>query len=125
VRFKVGVKKILPDLFDGLADRAALLARMHEAARCGLYHEGRIRLGVGLGQPEDGSPIAYDLLSDAIVISPERLPRALKAHLEQFRRELMDPANQELRLAFERRFDAGFAAHGLSKGHRVGKARVR
>lgn len=108
MRFKAGVQRVLPGLVNDSADSAALLRRLHEGARCGLYHEGRTRPGVGLGRPPDGSPIAYDPQSRTVVISPERLPRVLKAHLEQFRSELLDPANSRLRDVFERRFDAGF-----------------
>ncbi len=107
--FKAGVRHVLPGLIDGSADSEALLARLHEGARCGLYHEGRIRPGVGLGQPPGESPIAYDSSSKTVVISPERLPRVLKAHLERFRHELLDSANTLLRRVFERRFDTGFA----------------
>jgi len=71
---------------------------------------GRIRPGVGLAQPPDGSPISYDRASDTISISPERLPRVLKAHLEQFKTELLNPTNATLRKEFERRFDAGFSS---------------
>lgn len=106
--FKSGVQRVLPDLIDGSPESAPLLARLHEGARCGLYHEGRTRPGVGLGRPPGGRPIAYDSRTHTLVISPERLPRAFKAHLEQFRRELLNPANAELRTVFERRFDAGF-----------------
>ena len=52
--FKSGVQRVLPDLIDGSADSAAILGCLHEGARCGLYHEGRVRPGVGLGQPSDG-----------------------------------------------------------------------
>jgi len=105
--FEAGVRRILPGLLDGPTG-APVLARLYEGARCGLYHEGRTRLGVGLGQPPDGSPIAFDSSSGMIGISPERLPRVLKAHLEQFRLELLDPVNLALRRRFERRFDMGF-----------------
>jgi hypothetical protein len=74
-----------------------------------------MRPGVGLGQPPDGNAIAYDPQSDMIGISPERLPLVLKAHLEQFRRALLDPANTQLRNRFERRFDTGFTREPLPK----------
>jgi len=58
---------------------------------------------VELGQPPEA--VAYDPRSRRIVISPERLPRVLKAHLERFRTALMDTRNRELRARFEERFD--------------------
>lgn len=64
--------------------------------------------GRRLGQPPDGGAIAYDPRNDIIGISPERLPRVLKAHLEQFKQALLNPTHVELRRRFERRFDTGF-----------------
>jgi hypothetical protein len=107
--FNRGVQNIFPGLVKDPKESRKLLRRLREGARNGLYHEGRTRSGVGLAQPLDGSAIGYDPASGAISISPERLPRVLKAHLEQFLRELMDPKNAPLRDRFERRFDAGFS----------------
>jgi hypothetical protein len=123
-KFKTGVLHVFPDLSDDSAESRELLKRLHEGARCGLYHEGRIRPKIGLGQPPDGAVIAIDSSNGTVAVSPERLPRALKAHLENFRSQLLDPANSALRTAFERRFDLGFVARDLSKGDRVRKARV-
>src|ERR1022692_3263199 len=55
-----------------------------------------------------GRPIAYDSEARTVVISPERLPQSLRAHLERFRLELLNPANADLRRVFEQRFDGGF-----------------
>ncbi len=105
--FEVGLRAV-PGLIDSSQISAALAARLYEGARCGLYHEGRTRPGVGLGQPPEGHAIGYDPRTGVIGISPERLPRVLKAHLEQFRRELLDSANGQLRRRFEQRFNSGF-----------------
>ena|ERR1039458_7797900 len=107
-RFKAGVKAVLPNLFKGTSDDDALLRVLYKGARCGLYHLGRPRAHVGLGQPEDGSPIAYDSKSGTVIISPERLPVVLKNHLETFKAELLNPANIALHNEFEKRFDEGF-----------------
>jgi len=107
-RFKVGVRAILPGLLKGDASDEALLERMYKGARCGLYHFGRTRLRVGLGQPDDGSPIEYDPKTRELSISPQRLPKALKAHLEQFKAGLLNPTNHALRQEFEKQFDMGF-----------------
>jgi hypothetical protein len=69
---------------------------------------GRPRSQVGLGSPHDGSVLTYVALSNQVVISPERLPVALKAHLEKFKLELLNPVNVALREEFQRRFDNGF-----------------
>ena len=47
------------------------------------------------------------------MLNPERLPKALKAHLEKFRLALLDEGNHDLREHFAKRFDqdAG-AAYG-------------
>ena len=73
-----------------------------------MYHVGRTKPKVGLGQPTDGGPIAYDSKSGIVIISPERLPRALKAHLDDFRTSLLDIGNIALQRQFQKRFDAGF-----------------
>jgi hypothetical protein len=106
--FGTGARDVFPWLRDGSPGNKELLKRLYDGARCGLYHPGRIRRGIGLGQPQDGNPIAIDSVSSDVVVSPEILPRALKAHLEDFKRRLIDPAERSLRAAFERRFDAGF-----------------
>ena len=105
-RFESGLRGI-PGLIDSAKLTPAVVRRLYEGARCGLYHEGRTRPGVGLGQPPDGNAIAYH--GGVIGISPERLPRVLKSHLEELRRELLNPSNKRLRARFVQRFDSGFA----------------
>lgn len=112
--FKAGLSTI-SGLIDSSYVNTPVVARLYEAARCGLYHEGRTRPGVGLGQPPDGNAIACDPLSGAIAISPERLPQVLKAHLEELRRALLDARNTDLRDRFERRFDSGFTQQPPNK----------
>jgi len=115
VKFKTGVQHVFPRLSNDSAESKELLKRLHEGARCGLYHEGRIRPQIGLGQPPDGTAIAIDSSNGTVVVSPERLPNALKAHLENFRCQLMDNGNTDLRKRFECRFDAGFTRGAQAK----------
>lgn len=105
--FEAGLRAI-PGLIDASQISKTVIDRLFEAARCGLYHEGRTRPGVGLGQPSDGNAIVFDPRSGTIGISPERLPQVLKAHLEQFRLELLDTTKAEIRDRFRQRFDSGF-----------------
>ena len=104
--FKEGVQCVFPNLVKNYgADADKLLDRVYVGARCGLYHNSMTVVGVGLGQPDDGEPLAYDPNTNRLAISPERLPKALKLHLEQFRVRLLDPKNTGLRQNFEDRFN--------------------
>jgi hypothetical protein len=104
--FKEGVGSVLPNLHKSHGNAVAkLLDRFNKGARNGLYHNSMTAPGVGLGQPPNGEAIAYDSDSDILVISPERLPKILKQHLERFRAELLDSCNAGLRQKFERCFD--------------------
>ncbi len=105
--FEMGLRAV-PGLIESSQMTSRVAKRLYEGARCGLYHEGRTRPGIGLGQPPNGYAIARDTKTDSIAFSPERLPRVLKAHLEQLRRELLNPVNAQLRQRFRRRFDSGF-----------------
>ena len=103
--FRQGVLVVFTDLC--AADPQivkAFMKTLYKDARCGLYHNVRTAR-VGLGFPPGESPIAYIEESGIAVVSPERLPRALKAHLERFRDDLLDGSNTELQETFERRFD--------------------
>ena len=104
--FKAGVLSVFPKLSDYGKTLDDLLTLLYNGARCGLYHEFRTLRGVGLGQPRDGEAIAYDSASHTLAISPERLPPALKSHLEKYRARLLDASNIDMRQNFERRFDA-------------------
>lgn len=68
--FEAGLKAI-PGLIDRSHISTPVAERLYDAARCGLYHEGRTRPGVGLGEPLDGNAIAYDSGSGVIAISPD------------------------------------------------------
>jgi len=105
--FKQGVRSVLPQLVESCSGTVLneLLTRLYRGARCGLYHNSMTVQNVGLGQPHGDVPIAYDPNTGFLAISPERLPRALKLHLGQFRARLLDPMNHELRQTFERRFN--------------------
>lgn len=107
-RFQAGVKDVLPELFKGTPDDNTLLTLLYKCARCGLYHSARPGAPVGLGQPSDGKALAFDVRNGNVVISPERLPKALKAHLAEFKDRLVDPANLRIRQQFQTRFDQGF-----------------
>jgi hypothetical protein len=107
--FKAGVRSVLPSLLTRdkhLVER--LLAALYKGARCGLYHNSSTLPGVGLGQPPDGSAIGYDASNGRLAISPERLPKELKRHLERFRDELLNGNDVVLRRNFERRFHLDF-----------------
>ena len=104
--FKAGVQSVFPQLSTSYgADADELLDRLYSGARCGLYHNSMTVPGLGLGQPTSGEAMEYDPTTKRLAISPERLPRVLEAHLEQFREKLLDPSNLELRKKFEWRFD--------------------
>jgi len=110
--FKAGAQAVLPGLQD-IPDevREKLLDVLYRDARCGLYHNSRTCRGVGLGQPPNGEAMAYDPDAQVLVISPERLPGALKCHLERYRTELLDPTNADARQCFERQFDKDFGVN--------------
>jgi hypothetical protein len=105
--FKEGVRSVLPQLLTDYGETVfdQLVARLYGGARCGLYHNSMTVPNVGLGQPPNDAPIAYDSRDKTLAISPERLTRALKAHLEGFRARLLDPNEIELRCDFEHRFN--------------------
>jgi hypothetical protein len=103
--FRKGVAEVFPDFAREHPDKAKAFANaLYKDARCGLYHNVRTAR-VGLGTPPDGAPIAYVSQRRLVVVSPERFPKALKAHLEFFRNALLDHDNQELRKVFADRFD--------------------
>ena len=107
--FKAGARAVLPSLLNFPDEvREELLDLMYRGARCGLYHNSRTCRGVGLGQPPNGEPMAYDPDAKVLVISPERFPAALKCHLDRYRAELLDPINAAARQCFERQFDKDF-----------------
>ena len=131
-KIEAGVRAVFPGLLGSSGTSGAVLRRLYDGTRCGLYHEGRTRPGVGLSQPPDRGAIAYDPRNDIIGISPERLPRVLKAHLEQFKQALLNPTNLQIRRRFERRFDSGFtreppnkALQPSSRAPRKGKPKGR
>jgi hypothetical protein len=63
---------------------------------------------VGLGEPPDGTALMYIPQADQVIISPARLPVALKDHLDRLKLDLLDPTNAALRKQFQRRYDNGF-----------------
>ena len=103
--FRAGAQDVFPNLKKA---PKKMVDALYYGARCGLYHNSRTARGVGLGQPPDGSAIAYDPVQQTLVLSPERLPKALKSHLEGYRAELLDSDNVHQRQCFERQFDKDF-----------------
>jgi hypothetical protein len=118
--FKEGVRSVFPGLLGsyGADDSESWLEVLYVGARCGMYHNSMTVPGVGLGQPARNDVMAYDPVRKRLVISPERLPRALKEHLEQFRACLLDPSNVDLRCRFEHRFNEDHGI-GTSRGTRL------
>jgi hypothetical protein len=112
--FRKGVLEVFPSLSAANPDLVtAFVEVLYGQGRCGLYHNTRTAR-VGLGQPKSG-PIAYDPRNRRVTVSPERLPGALKAHLERFRGELLDKKNSAVRAAFEVQFDSDDTAKTTDK----------
>ncbi len=104
--FKEGVRAVFPELLSTYGDAVEkLLDRLYVGARCGLYHNSMTIPGVGIGRPLGDSALAYDPDSKRLVISSKRLTTALKHHLCEFRTQLLDPKNVDLRQNFVRRFN--------------------
>jgi hypothetical protein len=107
--FKAGAQDVFPKLKKVPKKmREGLLNLLYDGARCGLYHSSRTKRGVGLGQPPDCEALAYDPAMQSLVISPQRLPKALKIHLECYRTELLDSKNVIERQHFVKWFDNKF-----------------
>jgi hypothetical protein len=108
-QFKAGAQDVFPVLQNVPRDvRDKALNVLYREARCGLYHNSRTGRAVGLGQTPNGEAMAYYPDAQVLLISPERLPRTLKGHLERYRTELLDPTNSEARKCFVRQFDKDF-----------------
>lgn len=104
--FKEGVRAVFPELLSSYGEAVEnLLERLYVGARCGLYHNSMTIPGVGVGRPPGESALAFDPDSKHLVISAKRLTTTLKHHLCEFRTQLLDPQNVDLRQNFERRFD--------------------
>jgi hypothetical protein len=103
--FARGLLEVFPKLATIKTDDSKVLVdTLYEDARCGLYHNVR-SARVGLGFPPEESPLVYAEKSRMVVVSPERLPKALIAHLDRYRDALLDSSNHELRSAFTKQFD--------------------
>lgn len=108
--FRKGVTEVFQDLATAdPADMKAFVDALYKDARCGLYHNVR-SARVGLGWPPEPEAVAYDRQDGRVVVSPERLPKVLMAHLDRFRNALLDHGNRQLREAFEARFDIDSSA---------------
>jgi len=103
--FKIGVRLVFPDIdaMPNQTNAVALLDRLYEGARCGLYHSSITTPGIGLGLSDHS--IAFNLAHKIISINPHRLPKAIEAYHRGYRDKLLDPNNAVLRQHFETRFD--------------------
>jgi hypothetical protein len=102
--FKQGLQLVFPEM--SLPDAEDLLLALYDKVRNGLYHVGMTKPGVILVDPDfcPGS-IAYKEEQGTIAIAPDTLVDDLSIHFKDFANELRNPANQELRSNFEKRFD--------------------
>ncbi len=73
--FETGLRAI-PGLIDSSQITKTVVHRLYHGARCGLYHEGRTRPGVGLGQPPDGQAIATMPGTMCLVSARSGFPRS-------------------------------------------------
>jgi hypothetical protein len=102
--FYEGVRLVFPDDLNkqNRADADSLLDKLYVKVRCGLYHVGRTRSGIGLWGKRE--PITY-FRSGQLFINPHALAGALKYHFHEYVERLKNPSETELRNAFESRFD--------------------
>jgi hypothetical protein len=104
--FKEGVHAVFPQLGQGNQVHVdAFLTTLYKRARCGLYHSSMTGAGIGLGQPGHGIAMAFIPANNQLIIDPHVLPKALKAHLDSYRDQLLDPNNVDLRQKFETKFN--------------------
>lgn len=103
--FKAGVKSVFPSLSNqNQSDVDSFLETFYEKARCGLYHMAQTEAGIVLTGNQQVA-LQFDLTSKVLVINPHRLPSVLKAHLDDYRKRLLDQSQVDLRDKFECRYD--------------------
>ncbi|MCH7688458.1 MAG: hypothetical protein IH899_17545 [Planctomycetes bacterium] len=103
--FKRGVRSVFPSLANENATSVDdLLSAIWKKARCGLYHMSQTAAGIVL-TGEIAEAMQFNTFNKVLVINPHRLPAVLKKHLEDYRRQLLDPANTTLRQKFEDRYN--------------------
>jgi hypothetical protein len=86
------------------SNRDEVLKILYVSARCGLYHEGRIRRRIVLSG-EFLEPVVFCSQAQQLGINPHKLVPALKVHLQEYLAALQDPSRTDLRSCFERGFD--------------------
>ena len=95
--FEKGFKMVFPDFekFTWLPDK------IYYNARCGLYHHGLTEKGIIL--KGEGLPPITPLEGENVIINPHELVKKLKAHFEEYIKELRNDNN--LKSNFEKRFN--------------------
>jgi len=94
-----GIKRIF-----SLTDANDLrLKEFYKLVRCGLFHDGMTRAGVGIG---NGFDRALDFHDGGIRISPNKFFDAVSADFAAYIAQLKELANVELRETFQRKFDS-------------------
>ena len=102
--FRTGVRLVFPDV--GRLPQAEvdeMLGILYSGARCGLYHNGMTDPRIILSG-DFKEPLTFDFLRKRLGINPHLLVPVLVEHLNEYEKQLRDPANAELRSNFERRF---------------------
>jgi hypothetical protein len=102
--FYEGVHLVFPKLNEwGHANVDSFLDTLYVKVRCGLYHTGRTRGGIGVwSEPET---ITYDFDKRVLLLNPHMLAKHIKGHFERYIARLEDPSETELRKKFESRFN--------------------
>ena len=95
--FVAGVHRVFPEW-----KTTSFADDLYHDARCQLYHNFR-RLRVGLALMR--TSVRYDRASRRMLLCPERLPRRLKQHLRDYRRDLLANPSSALAKAFATQFD--------------------
>lgn len=103
--FKQGVYSVFPQLKRESSQAVDdLLNVLYSGGRCALYHRGMTDPRIILTADIE-FPMFFDAREKRLVINPHRLVPALKNHLEEYGKQLLDTNNSNLRKNFERRFD--------------------
>ncbi|MAS37780.1 MAG: hypothetical protein CL610_27535 [Anaerolineaceae bacterium] len=104
--FRLGFEWVFDDIKKKLPDklvREAVLNRLYDKARSGLYHAGITGAGFAITA---NIPHVLEIQEDGwMVLNPHILVNTLNFHLSMYVRELRNPANIQLRKCFEYRFD--------------------
>ncbi len=74
------------------------LNEFYDLCRCGLFHDGMTRDRVLI---ENRFPKALEYKDNCIRVSPNKFLDAVSADFSHYIEELKDPANEDLRVAFE------------------------